>query len=599
MLFPRQAFRPWIASVICAVVWLNGVIVVASPNTQHADAALSANAVVAERDAIEDAVLVAVLGDHIIEFYGAAGSQQGVIGVVHQDADRIVLLTLASQRKDAPWYAMESCALSADRLHIVDLVGGAAPAECESAFFISALASGAIEDPLAPRRDGARFASELMQARALRAHCQMLSDATDADARVVLREQCETQLKALRPMVRGQSIRTLAELLAWVELMDAKQCALRLLEGWRASEGVCEELVHALQGIGASRLSMHAKQLYLPLDGACVSICASACYNAMAWEIVEAFAARMATMRAGVRVVELELAQAVERAIADCAIDEITATALRADLRVYLQELAGAVPTTLRMTPQLAQQCAGHVREMLCVASAPAPDLPPMFTTEIRCRNELVNEMLKVYGRLLHASDLLNNAERITLATQVAAIAATGTYALTMRLDAYRDYQASQGRSLSAEYQRAMDQIVEGYRQETLAPLETEWSTWNLFPFPSAALSEGAAEVIMASGLDFWEDSPLPGRPPTSQHDVSEESHLNMFRSRFWGYGGITTMLSYHAGSSVIGDLSTGLQRRGIPLQPFSAGGASYGYATPGPWSPRLWFDRRKLGAPR
>ena len=587
-------------SVLFAVSWAGGGLYAAHPSALQEGAATSEQSASVEGLRIEDVLIAALHGDSIIEFGGEAGARTGVIGLVHRDGDLITLMTLASQRDAAPWYALKSCTTSEDKRSIVEIVGDAAPRECESAFFESAATAIAVMEMHGQRRDGVKLAAALMQARALRADCERLASTEDADAREVLRERCAMQLKSLPPQLRAQSIRAPAALLAWVEIMDAQQCALRLLEGWRVGRGVSDEIIHALKSIGARNLCERAEQLYLPVDNACLSLCADPCYTAMAWEIVEALAERLAAMRAGVSALEAELGLEIERGKASCGIKEEVIVAMRSDLRVYVQELANAVPTTLRMTPQLAEQCAVHLREALCFANPPKPHLVASSTAEIRCRNELLNDMLKIYGRLLHESDLLSDQERATFVAQVDGIVADGISNIEQHLEWYRAYHSARGRTLSSKFLKEVEDVLGEYRRSIYAPFENQWVTWNVFPFSERALALSAEELnYNDSSLETYD----PQRPHemADEYDIEESLEIKMIRlsSGMYGFNGLATLAAAGAGGSVIGGLYQGVHSRGIILQPFTLGGSSYGYATPDPWEPRMWFDRNKLGAPR
>ena len=581
--------------MLFALAFASGQLIAAVQGDVPPAAAPSEQAATAATPRLEDIVFAAIHSDRIIEFYGEASAQMGVIGLVHRDGDRIALITLASQRKDAPWYAMQSCELSEDKGRVAEIVGSAAPRECESVCFASDAANFISNARDTPPQDGVKLADALMQARALRADCRRLVDLEDTDARAVLREQCAAQLKALPPTPRAQSIRTAAQWLVWMEVMDAQQCALRFLEGWRAADGAFHEIIHALQGIGARSLCNQAMQLYIPIDGACISLCDDACYSARAWEIVASFAARMAAMRAGMSMLEVELNFELETAINTCGIEATVAAALRSDLKAYVAEIAAAVPTTLQMTPRLAVECGRRVREELCRSIDPHPLDSPRITLEIRCRNDLLNEMLNVYGGLLHASDLLNDQERVTLAAQVQGIVAQGVSKIDQVMNAYRDYQAAQGTPVSRKYLVALEELLDANRQAIRAPFENQWVTWNVFPYSANAFAE-LTESLSSFDRDFERDQ-ADELEFGGEYDLQESLQLSLLRSGSWGFDGLPTMAAYGAGNRVLGGLGQGANVRGISVQPLTSGGASLGYGTPAPWEPRMWFDRRAMDA--
>lgn len=549
---------------------------------------------------LEDAVVAAMRGDGIIESFGEQGTSMGLVALVHRKPrnathvpsvdgeDEFTLLTLATQIAQGPWYRLSTCirAGDADVLSVID--GSAAGDECRTALRpdfpppdpltvhhgepkdINTLSAKDLKTPSV--RDLKTLSPALLQARGLVATCRRF-----VDGDVSMRAQCETLLNELPELPRAQCLRTPAQLLVWVEVMDAKQCALRLLKGWRASEQVSDEVRHALKSFGAEALAAIASQHYLKLDGSFGSLCADECYSARAWELVQVLSDRNSARQAALSVLEQDLSAAIAGASATCGIDAKTTAQLLEDLELYTQALSAAVPSTLRMTPTLSHHIATHVRDALCAAS----EETNRSTLIIRCRNELLNEVWAVYGKLLHESDLLSDFERTQRQAQVDAVADHGAEKIEALVQ--RTLLAS-GERASKEFSAGIAIQLARYRALIKAPFDNPWATWNVFPFSEASLA--AAREKMS-----WHD-PRPG--DFEGDDTTEQMlFLKMVTSGQAGINGLATLASMGAGMEVLGMADQGIGQRGVSLQPFPSGGSSMGGGTPAPWIPRMWARRR------
>ena len=522
---------------------------------------------------LEEAIGIAARGNGIIDSYGEAGSSTGLVGLTHRSATEITLVTLATQLADAPWYGLQSCELSDDALSVIAIHGAAASEACRALLLVDAAVKAepvVVEKfALLSRDHGAQLAAAVLKARDLRTHCRQL-----ADGDLTLHDQCADELRALPSLARGQTLRTPAELLAWVEVMDAKQSALRVLEGWQASEPVGEELIHLLKSIRAPILAQSATQTYLKLDGLFFSMCVSECYPAQAWELVEALAARNAAVGAGLQLLEQELSAALEGAIAGCGIDGETAAQLRADLALYTGELEAAVPTTVRITPKLAHEISERVRKAVCDAS----DETSEFRLIIRCRNDLLNEMWSCFGKLLHESDLVSDHEAAVLRSQVDAINQIGKGKVESWI---QFYLAARGEQPSKNFTARVAAVLASLSARIELPFTDPWATWNVFPLPAAAITDAREEVDRLD-MDRYSDDT----------EIDPSMFLLLLESGSWGLSGIPTLASMGAGGAVLGMADQRLQVRGIRLQPFTNGGASVGGSTPFPWRPRLWTKK-------
>ena len=522
---------------------------------------------------LEEAVGIAARGNGVIDSYGEAGSRTGLVGLTQRSATEITLITLATQLADAPWYALQSCELSDDALRVIAIHGAAASEACRALLQVDAelKAEPVVVEKfaLSSGDHGAQLAAAVLKARDLRTHCRQL-----ADGDLTLHDQCADELRALPSLARGQTLRTPAELLAWVEVMDAKQSALRVLEGWQASEPVGEELIHLLKSIRAPILAQSAAQTYLKLDGLFFSMCVSECYPAQAWELVEALAARNAGVGAGLQLLEQELSAALEGAIAGCGIDGETAAQLRADLALYTGELEAAVPTTVRITPKLAHEISERVRKAVCDASHETSE----FRLIIRCRNDLLNEMWSCFGKLLHESDLVSDHEAAVLRSQVDAINQIGKGKVESWI---QFYLAARGEQPSKNFTARVAAVLASLSARIELPFTDPWATWNVLPLPAAAITDAREEVDRLD-MDRYSDDT----------EIDPSMFLLLLESGSWGLSGIPTLASMGAGGAVLGMADQRLQVRGIRLQPFTNGGASVGGSTPFPWRPRLWTKK-------